>query len=380
MSLKPKPNTILSPFLILLSLVSTGGCGGKSSNSVPPPQNREFLYVGNETTISVVQIDSSGKLQELPSSPFTAPNDAAPVIADPQSRFLILGAYPSLFPAAIESSHLLSFASNTKFAMGYPLIDPRGRFFFDAADLGGKFTSSTPIHVYSIGANLSFPEVPGSPFEPGILPAVTDPEGKFIFGFGVDAAQNVNAIVTIQIADTGTLTTVNTLPVAFNADYTDVFGHVHPSGQFLYVTNYSVQNYQYALTVYKIGATGTLAKTAFEPNFGLAGLGFVGFNPAGTFVYAQHCSSAACSLDTLSVDQSTGAINTTPLFSLPGWWNLKGFDRSGARLFAVTPESECNLGVSDVLTVFDVSMTGQLHPTSTLKFGSCPPSGLLVVQ
>jgi hypothetical protein len=264
--------------------------------------------------------------------------------------------------------------------MGYSLIDPRGRFFFDAGDLGEQFTPSTPIHVYSVGPNLSFPEVPGSPFEPGVLPATIDSQGRFIFGFSVDTAQNVTAIITIQIADTGTLTTASTLPVTFNASYTDVSAHVNPSSQFLYITNYSVQNYQYDLTVYKISATGTLTKIASQPNFGLAGFGFAGFNPAGTFVYAQQCSSTACSLDTLSVDQSTGAINTTPLFSVPGQWNLKVFDRSGARLFAVAPESECNVGVSDVLTVFDVSVTGQLHPTSSLKVGSCPPSGLLVTQ
>jgi len=299
---------IFSHVLVLISLVWTCCCGGNSFHSVPPPQNLEFIYVGNSPGISAFQIDSSGKLQELPSSPLTALQDAIPVVADPQSRFILLGTYPVLFPAVIDSSHALSFTSKAKLPEGHFLMDPLGRFFFDAPDAGGKFTTSTPIHVYSVTADLSFPEVPGSPFEAGILPAAIDPGGKFIFGFSVDAALNVNAIATIQIGATGTLTTISTVPVANKVQYTYVFASVNASGDFLYVSSFQNQNYQYDLTVYKISATRALTPTASEPNFTPKSVPggsfkFIGFDPADRFVYSEDCNSTACYLDTLPIDQ-----------------------------------------------------------------------------
>ena len=99
-------------------------------------------------------------------------------------------------------------------------MDPLGRFFYMSFATG----DFTPVHVYSVTGDLSFPEVSGSPFDLGIRPVAIDPAGKFLFGF------NTSEVVTVEIGANGTLRKISSVP---RNDTLDTY--VHPSGSFLYV-------------------------------------------------------------------------------------------------------------------------------------------------
>jgi hypothetical protein len=200
-----------------------GSCGGSSTPTIPPPQGLEFVYVGNvgDRNISAFQIDNTGQLQEIAGSPFQPAYSVAH--ADPLSRFLLVVQDAGEVPAVIESSHALSFNSKTAIPGGWELMDALGRFFYTSQ--ATSETDFNPIHVYSVTADLSFPEVPGSPFDLGIRPLAIHPAGKFLFGF------NSNEVVTVQIGATGTLTRISSVPaIALPWDI-----YIHPSGEFLYV-------------------------------------------------------------------------------------------------------------------------------------------------
>jgi hypothetical protein len=367
-------NLARSFFLISL-IISLVACGGSSSPPiVPPPSSSEFIYVSNVTSwdshIAIFEIDTAGQLKEIAGSPLQPAGGAYGLIVDPQSRFLLVAQDPGWVPAAIDSSHALSFNTRVAIAGGWNLMDPLGRFFYTS--LATSTTDFNPVHVYSVTAELSFPEVAGSPFDLGIRPVAIDPAGKFLFGF------NTNEVATVQIGTTGTLTKISSVS-AIDEPW-DIY--IHPSGGFLYVksiTDFSRED----LRVYKINSAGALTAVASETNFVPEGQSFqfIAFDPSGNFVFSNRCGPP-CQLDTLSIDQSAGYINPKPIFSNAHQWNTAVLNTSGARLFAVSGkpgESGClptGTGSAEpgVLSVFAITASGQLQPITTAQTGVCPGS------
>jgi hypothetical protein len=364
---------------VLPLVLICAGCGSSSSPSIPPPQTSEFIYVGSQGvnsaanplpgTISAFQINGSGQLSEIPGSPFKVP--LLPPFgwwglqADPKSRFLmVVSATNTLMPAGISASHTLTFGSGAKLLPGGTLMDPRGRFFFDATDGSGSLGPTTPIHVYSVTADLSFPEVLGSPFLAGILPAAIDPEGKFIFGIG-------GQIDTLQISASGALTKTSSFP-----DYAAYYAFIHPSGQFLYAEDVSQTNPDGTdIQVYKIDSVGGLTPAASEPNFAPGKTFSFYFHPSGNFLFSNGCTNlnSTCSLDTLPIDVNTGRINPTATSSLPGRFASLALDSTGGRLFVIANGSDCT--VPGLLSVYSVSTQGELRATGvTAQTGPCPTS------
>ena len=369
-----RANLTFSSFFLPPLLIAIIACGGSSSAPIiSPPSSSEFIYVSNGTSwgssISIFQIDTAGHLKEIAGSPLVPSDGAYGLIGDPQSRFLLVAQNSgSWVPAVIESSHTLTFNSRAAVPEGWNLMDPLGRFFY-----WSQATSETdfnPIHVYSVTADFSLPEVPGSAFDLGIRPRAIGSAGKFLFGF------NSNEIVTVQIGATGTLTKISTVPaIALPWDI-----YIHPSGGFLYVKSIPDIGRE-DLHVYKINSAGDLTAVDSEAHFVPDGQSFqfIAFDPSGKFVFSNRCGPP-CQLDTLSIDQSTGHINPTPIFSYPHQWNTAVLDRSGARLFAVSGkpgESGClpsGSGDPGVLTVFNISAEGQLELLTTAPTGVCPGS------
>ena len=247
-------------------------------------------------------------------------------------------------------------------------MDPLGRFFY--MSLATSTTDFNPIHVYSVTADLSFPEVAGSPFDLGIRPVAIDRAGKFLFGF------NTAEVATVQIDASGALSKISSV-----ARNNAVNIHVHPSGTFLYVASFPgvVSSYQYDIQVCNISATGTLTPVASETNFmPNATFDFIALHPSGKFVFSNSCGTTQCQLDTLSVDQTTGYIDPKPIFSYPEVWNKAVLDASGARLFAISGKPGKNGCLASdapgILSVFTITASGQLQPMTTTQTDVCPAS------
>jgi hypothetical protein len=349
----------LSRGLYLFPLILILACGGGSTSSIPPPENFEFVYVANQNsnTISGFQIDSSGHLTELQGSPFKVPFPPPyALMSDARSRFLLVRGNNVLVPAAISASHALVFNSTVHLAPGFTLLDPLGRFVFSTDN---NFTFDTPIHVYSATADLSFPEVGGSPFLSGVLPAAIDPSGKFIFGFGP-------GVDTLQIGATGALTETSNI-----FSYSPIYGFMHPSGQFLYVQHLSNSSDALTLDIYRVSSSGVLSLANSEADFGAW---LVAFHPSGGFVF----SLSGNTINTLPIDVSTGTIAPGSAYSVSGNWSgPPALNPSGSRLFAISKGANCT--VSGLLSVFSVNSRGRLQGTgTTAPTGPCPDAAVVL--
>jgi hypothetical protein len=371
--------THFSDLFCLFPLILICGCGGSSSPSIPPPpQASEFVYVAAaDQSISGFQIGSSGQLSAVPGSPFKVPgspfnaSSSMLLIADPQSRFLLIsgpelsGPGRVLVAAGIDESHALTFTSTAKFSNPtVPLMDPHRRFIF-VRDNSFEIGVPTLIHVYSVSNDLSFPEVPSSPSQPDTSPQAIDPAGNFIFGF------EGGSIDTLQIAATGALTKTASFAV-----YEPIYGYVHPTGRFFYAKRLNTNIPQgFDLDVFRIDSTGALTLSTTEQNFGNS---LVAFHPSGNFVFSLSCGVYPCSLDVLPIDSTTGAISSTPTYSLPQWSGDAALDGTGARLFAASAGKPNDCSGPGKLTVFSVGLHGNLQPIgATAQTGPCP-SGVVV--
>jgi hypothetical protein len=385
MDVKPPSSPIvenrLLVFSLILLLIAGFGCGGGNPPAPPPPQAPEFIYVGNQrvavsavasqgtNSVSAFKLDTAGHLTELPHSPVALPLNPIKIVVDPKLRFLLIGGQippvpggPFIYvPAAIGAAHDLTLVPNSQLPFGSALIDPLGRFLFEPDQI---FTTTTPIHVYTAGGDLSFPEIASSPFFAGIFPAAIDPAGKFIFG--IDTIVSGSTIDALQIASTGALSKISSVPASLFAQ----FAYVHPSGQFLYVQTLGPSS-NVDLQVYKIDPTGSLTPAALTQNFVSPGtsLFLTAFSPSGKFVLATECSNA-CVVDTLSIDTVTGTINPTPTHSFP-YTGAFTIDSTGSRLFQLSSGADCS--VPGRLTVLNLDSNGRTSPTGiTLPTGTCP--------
>ena len=169
------------------------------------------------------------------------------------------------------------------------------------------------IAAFSINAGTgSLTPVNGSPFGGNISPfyGTSDPDGKFLYA--VDpSSENINAFAIDQA--TGALTAVPGSPFTTNAAE-PVFPVVDPAGKFLYVSNLDScgDDCQGAVSVFKIGADGSLAEIAGSP-FDTEGYGTLGLaiTPDGKFLYAmngRNCCNASDSISAFQVDPVSGAL------------------------------------------------------------------------
>ncbi|HET7441902.1 MAG TPA: beta-propeller fold lactonase family protein [Terriglobales bacterium] len=264
------------------------------ANTVPGPivldPSRNFAYVGNSTSggvagsISAFSVDKNGKLNSVGSNVGTGVN-----------------------PVALA-------------------IDGGNHFLFVANQL------SNNVSVFTIGSNAGLTEVPGSPFQTGVLPPPTPtstatpnslaiiPSGAFLYV----ANQGQNTITAFAVSGSGVLSFVGGIDTAaaFAAGSTPAGVTVDPSGKFLYVANSGSNN----VSAFVICATplpgcpsnftpGSLVPVPGSPFS--AGLGPVSLavDPSDNFLYVADTTSNQ--LSGYRINASTGALTplSTPTFS-----------------------------------------------------------------
>ena len=132
--------------------------------------------------------------------------------------------------------------------------------------LEAKGVPTGTIHVYSVNASTgAITEVPGSPFNAGLIPdqLVVDPTGRFVYVTN-DQSEDITAFSVD--ASTGALTELPGSPFPIGA--VPVTSAVDPTGRFLYVFATNVINgvdeeflYEYTIDT----ATGVLIAASSSP-------------------------------------------------------------------------------------------------------------------
>jgi 6-phosphogluconolactonase len=253
-------------------MFGASGCGGGSSTqNSPPPAPKQYVYAANynSNNVSAYSVNTgTGALTPVPGSPFNT-----------------AGGQPN------------------QGQTGSVAVDPLGKFVYVSST-----RPSPEITAYTINASTgALTAISGSPFAAGDGPGqlAVDPSGKFLYEANEYGPGGVFAF-TINVT-TGALTQVAGSP--FSAPYASgaMIGlAVHPSGKFLYVTDFSAD----VILGFVIDpATGALTPISGSP-FG-AGLACqfqsVAVDPSGKFAYAT--DSLCTGLFGFAIDQTSGTLS-----------------------------------------------------------------------
>jgi 6-phosphogluconolactonase (cycloisomerase 2 family) len=220
----------------------------------------------------------------------------------------------------------------------------------------GKGVPTGTIHVYSVNSSTgAITEVPGSPFNAGLIPEqlVVDSTGRFVYvtneqsqditGFSVDPS-------------TGALTELPGAPYSIGTPpntSAPVVSAVDPTGRFFYVFATSVVNdvleeFLYEYTIDSV--TGVLTAASSSPTPWVSGQGIlavsIAFDPEGNYAYVgQVAANAGAPTVICSIDFTSGTL--TPIGSVQpattGEASQIAVSPSGSLLYSInTPASEAD--------------------------------------
>lgn len=182
--------------------------------------------------------------------------------------------------------------------------------------LEGKGVPTGTVHVFSVNASTgAITEVPGSPFNGGLVPnqIVVDPTGRFVY---VTNEQSTDITALSINPSTGALTELPGSPFLIGAQ--PVTSAVDPSGRFLYVfaTNPVLgagEEFLYEYTIDSV--TGVLTPvssnpTTWEPQQGSL-FTSIAFNSTGNFAYLGQVAGGnlGAPIVICSVDFNSGALS-----------------------------------------------------------------------
>ncbi len=173
--------------------------------------------------------------------------------------------------------------------------------------LEGRGVPTGTVHGFSVNTSMgSIAEVPGSPFNAGMDPAlmVIDPTGRFLY-VANQLSQDITAF-SID-ASTGTLTAMPGSPFSIGSQ-PQAMG-VDPTGRFLYVAAIHAQRQSlYEFTIDP--STGVLTSALTSPQAGLWASS-IAFDPVGGYAYLSQGSPDPGTLKTIlvcSINFSTGML------------------------------------------------------------------------
>jgi 6-phosphogluconolactonase (cycloisomerase 2 family) len=181
--------------------------------------------------------------------------------------------------------------------------------------LEAKGVPTGTIHVFSLDSSTgAITEVPGSPFNAGLIPErlVVDPTGRFVY-VANDQSQDVTGLSVN--ASTGALTELPGSPFPIGAQ--PITSVVDPTGRFLYVFATGVVNgvqeeflFEYAIdSVTGVLTAASASPTTWESVPGIL-ITSIAFDPAGNYAYLGQVAGGNVGAPTLvcSVDFSSGTL------------------------------------------------------------------------
>ena len=354
---------------------SSGGGGlgttGKSSGNAVFAYN--IVFAGS---VKGTGLSSSAGFQSISgfSAPAVPPNDESAEIVVVPKKF-VYAAFPAsqqLFAWSINASDgSLSAVSGSPFklsGLGSMILNTTGvNFTSMAVNPAGTllflgYSSFAEIDVYQIGSTGTLTQVPGAPFSTGTLQPYNlsfDGLGNYLYvttgpeGLGQQVA-------AYSIGSSGTLTTVQGSPFAFNM--WQLQGD--PSGKFMIgisgrssaLNGLTDDTHLYAFSIQQSGANaGALTQVSGSPFttlFAPVNLAVQPVSSNGSFVYSFSVSTLEPNpIEGYQLDTNSGGLTvmSNSPFSNIGTASWGQFDQSGAYLFIFASTStNSSLGVLNV--------------------------------
>jgi len=192
-----------------------------------------------------------------------------------------------------------------------PLGGLEPKFAFVVNSNSDGFGVPVSINVYKVNATTgALTLVPGSPFNMGVSDSGTvfidaDPASRFVYV----PLQTQNQVAVFSVNQgTGALTPVTGSPFDTGGDWAFA-AKLHPSGKFLYVSNYNSDD----ISVFSVGSDGKLTPVGTPvplvdgdtPNQ-------IIMDPQGRFLYVSHYCCDTGTMDGFSINSTTGALTPIP--------------------------------------------------------------------
>jgi len=294
--------------------------GGLSPNAIRVDPSGKFAYVANGggNDISVFKIQSTFGLIEILPRTLTQKNPAS-LAMDPGGKFLFVANANSnnLTIYSVDSgSGALSEVAGSPVAVGFnPVfltLSPSGQFLYVAN------AASNTISGFAVDGSGGLTQVPGSPYvltssingqTAGPNWIALDPTGKFLYVANL-LASNVSGF-TVD-ANSGALTAINGSP--FTAGTSPSSLVFDPSSKFLFVANLTSNN----VTVFALDTNGVPTQITGSPFAAGTQPSFITLDPGGVFLFTGNQGSG--NITTFSIDSSTGQLTsqaTTGVGSAP---------------------------------------------------------------
>ena len=369
-----------------------GGDPATDASGMPGGGNQGFAYAVNQdgTTVSQLSIGSNGALAALTPASVPCEMRANSLAVDPSGKYLYVvnergatsASYGSISQYTIGADGALAPLTPATIATDYGPSDiavhPSGKYAYAITyyyPLGGMKVRS--VAQYTIGADGTLtPMAPGAVAITGSNPQfiAIHPSGNFLY---VSDGSGVVDQYTID-ATTGALSAMTpaTAPFPFpTAGHTAFAITVHPSGKWAYVTDYYGGIAEYTVDATS-GALSPLAQTkAVGTMFQCAA--WIAVDPSGKYAYTANCASTseAISQFTVGADGTLAAMTPASVAGASAGTNIQ-VDPSGTHLYMTSGES----GSGNVVLQFSISANGALAPMTpaTVTVGGSPNALVLV--
>ena len=375
--------------------ISSGGTlgqdgGGASTDASDVPQG--FVYVVNQSgaTVSQLTIGSNGALAAL--TPPSVPCELRPnsLAVDPSGKYLYVvnergatsASYGSISQYTIGADGSLAPMIPATIAQDYGPSDiavhPSGKYVYAITfyyPSGG--TQLRSVAQYTIGADGTLaPMSPGAVAITGSNPQfiAIHPSGNFLY---VSDGSGVVDQYTID-PTTGALSAMTpaTVPFPFSTAGNTAFAiTVHPSGKWAYVTDYYGGIAEYTIDATS-GALSPLAQTTVVGTVSQC-VAWIAVDPSGKYAYATNCGSTseAISQYTIGADGTLAAMTPASVAGASAGTNVQA-DASGTHLYMTCGTS----GSGSVVSQFSIGANGALAPMTpaAVTVGASPNALVLV--
>jgi 6-phosphogluconolactonase (cycloisomerase 2 family) len=204
------------------------------------------------------------------------------------------------------SGYILTGA-NTSSGFHCPTTDPAGKFLY-VGSLVGSGALTGEIQIYTIDAVAGqLTALAGSPFAQASPVGCLDFEPTGKYAYAANAVNNSTQLLTFS-ADptTGALTFLNTVTLPGVPSRVAI----DPLGQYLYLAALTNNDQSASALGYSIDASsGALTPLPSTPLALTQYAGTFSFHPSGNYVYLSNTNGS--SIDTYSIDRSTGKLTST---------------------------------------------------------------------
>lgn len=253
----------------------------------------EFLYIANDGSgdISIFRIDPTTGTPTLQGSP--VPTGGSGLLygiglaASPDGRFLFAGngASGNVGAFSIDPNGLLTAVNGSPFASGGSpdglKVTPDSKFLMVAQP--GDFGSRGNIVVFSIAADGSLSQVPGSPFSTFGRPTGIDINCSGQYLFAGDGTTGYEYVEVYTIGPGGVLTSIPGSPFEDSSALNSNGVLLSPDGNFLYVTNQQSET----ATTFAVASDGALTPVATPASVDASGIpAGESIDPTGKFIVA----------------------------------------------------------------------------------------------